>query len=92
MSILQRAQKEFCPACEIGAAGATVGYLSFGSSLDYAYDKLGVAKYERVCSDRVFVRLRDLPPHGEELLGGAEEAQEPEEKEPPVLPREERPG
>ena len=41
--ILGDIKKTYCNQCESGSAGEELGYFSPGSSLDYAYEKLGVA-------------------------------------------------
>lgn len=41
LSVLNKLNTKYC-SCNVGAAGDKVGYLSPGTCLDYAYDKLSV--------------------------------------------------
>lgn len=42
LDILGVLQNNYCPSCDVGAAGREVGYLSPGSCIDYAYDELNI--------------------------------------------------
>ncbi|KAM3126882.1 hypothetical protein pb186bvf_021003 [Paramecium bursaria] len=39
VDILNEVSKDHCPQCDIGPASKNVGYLAYGTSLDYAYDQ-----------------------------------------------------
>ena len=42
MDVLTKLAENHCPLCDVGSAGKKVGYLSPGSCIDFAYDKLKV--------------------------------------------------
>lgn len=42
MSILTEVKEKHCEACKMGSCGHEIGYLSPGTSMDYAYDDLKV--------------------------------------------------
>ena len=42
MSILTEVREKHCEACKMGSCGHEIGYLSPGTSMDYAYDDLKV--------------------------------------------------
>lgn len=42
IDVLDKLQDNYCPSCDVGAAGREVGYLSPGSCIDYAYDELKI--------------------------------------------------
>ena len=42
MKVLNVIREDHCPMCETGISSKNVGYLAFGSAMDYAYDELGI--------------------------------------------------
>ncbi len=57
LDILSQIDKKYCD-CEVGAAGAEIGYLSPGTCLDYAYDKL---KIPYSFAFEIYSQFDDLP-------------------------------
>lgn len=62
IDVLDKLQDNYCPSCDVGAAGREVGYLSPGSCIDYAYDELKVLiefnNNENI--DKILICFRDL--------------------------------
>ncbi|CAD8152123.1 unnamed protein product [Paramecium pentaurelia] len=42
MKVLNVIREDHCPMCETGLSSKNVGYLAFGSAMDYAYDEIGI--------------------------------------------------
>lgn len=42
MTILSEIREKHCETCKMGSCGHEIGYLSAGTSMDYAYDDLKV--------------------------------------------------
>lgn len=42
MKVLNVIKEEHCPMCETGMSSKNVGYLAYGSAMDYVYDEIGV--------------------------------------------------
>ena len=42
MQILTEVREKHCETCKMGSCGHEIGYLSPGTSMDYAYDDLKV--------------------------------------------------
>lgn len=42
MNVLNVIKDEHCPMCETGMSSKNVGYLAYGSAMDWVYDELGI--------------------------------------------------
>lgn len=42
MKVVNQIQDDYCPPCEVGVSGKRVGYLAYGSGMDFAYDTMGI--------------------------------------------------
>jgi hypothetical protein len=45
MEVIKNVYSKYCDQCKVGSCGKEVGYLSPGTSMDYAYDDMNVLVY-----------------------------------------------